>query len=159
MFKRPVSVISPQSLQERWSVSGLNPDRKQVSIAALAGAFIDKPYTQPTSRLHNILYGPWGTGSVADYYDEVSYGQVQLAGNVHGWYVASRPFAYYEARASGLGEYPKSAGGFVREIVSLADGTVPVEGLVDIEPDTQIVMTASDGANADARTVMTLPLR
>ena len=47
----------------------------------------------------------------------------------------------------------------IRGTRSLSDGTVPVRGLVDVEPNTKVVMTACDGKTIDARMLTTLPIR
>ena len=46
----------------------------------------------------------------------------------------------------------------IRGTRSIADGTVPLTGLIDIGPNTRIIMTANDGQNADAQVLTTLPL-
>jgi len=45
----------------------------------------------------------------------------------------------------------------IRGSRSLADGSVPIAGLVDVAPGTEILMTAHDGTNIEARTIQTLP--
>jgi hypothetical protein len=47
----------------------------------------------------------------------------------------------------------------IRGTRSLPDGAIPVRGLVDVEPNTKIVMTACDGKTVDARVLTTLPIR
>jgi hypothetical protein len=45
----------------------------------------------------------------------------------------------------------------IRGVRSLANGSVPIAGLVDVAPGTEILMTAHDGARIEARTIRTLP--
>ena len=44
----------------------------------------------------------------------------------------------------------------IRGARSLGDGTVPVRGLIDVAPGTRVLMTSSDGKEADARIIQTV---
>ncbi|MHC4798494.1 MAG: alkaline phosphatase D family protein, partial [Planctomycetota bacterium] len=54
-------------------------------------------------------------------------------------------FAYYDGRP-------------IRATRSLADGRVPLQGLVGVERESQIVMTACDGRSSEARIITTLSI-
>ena len=45
----------------------------------------------------------------------------------------------------------------IRGVRSLADGTVPVSGLIDVPPQSRVIMTAVAGEQSEARVLMTLP--
>ena len=47
----------------------------------------------------------------------------------------------------------------IRGVRSLADGTIPLTGLVDVEPNLRMVMTTTDGKAVDAQIVTALPTR
>ncbi|MBD3285240.1 M6 family metalloprotease domain-containing protein, partial [candidate division WOR-3 bacterium] len=49
----------------------------------------------PVSDFQNMLFGTWSSGSAHDYYDEVSYSNLDLTGNVYGWYTANNNKSYY----------------------------------------------------------------
>jgi len=135
VFKRPVRRGGIEGGGLLGSVSGLSPSATQVRLAVVAAAFPDKPFTQPTWRVRNTVFGPLATGSAADYYREVSYGRVELTGEVYGWYLVSHSFAYYEQEAYGLGDYPRCAGRFVLEAVEAADATVDFSQYDNDGPD------------------------
>ncbi len=59
-------------------------------VLVLAVAFSDKNSTTSTSTLKAEFFG-----GVADYYKEVSYGSVTLAGDIYGWYKLPYPEAHY----------------------------------------------------------------
>ncbi len=66
--------------------------------------------------------GPNPTGTVTDYYTEVSYNQLYFTGDAKGWYDMPRTLEEYEGGNSGLG----TQGGprFVLDIVQISDSTI-----------------------------------
>ncbi|WP_271623437.1 M6 family metalloprotease domain-containing protein [Bradyrhizobium sp. CCBAU 11430] len=53
------------------------------------------PYS--VSNLEQELFkGPWPTGTMSDYYKQISYGQFSVEGQVLPWWKASKPGSYYE---------------------------------------------------------------
>jgi immune inhibitor A len=93
-------------------------------IPVLMVNFSDTTPTYDHADFQNLLFGT-GTGSMKDYYEEVSYGAFSVApgsAGVTGWYTASGTHAYYgENDADG---YDKHPGELVRETVAAADATV-----------------------------------
>lgn len=47
----------------------------------------------------------------------------------------------------------------IQGIRSLADGRVPLHGLIDVLPSSKILMTSTNGSDADAQVIRTLPTR
>jgi M6 family metalloprotease-like protein len=68
-----------------------------------------------------MAFGPWGTGSINDYYTEISYGYLTLSGNTYGWYTASQSRDYYGDNQKGWGAYPKNTAKLVEEAVDAAE--------------------------------------
>jgi M6 family metalloprotease-like protein len=65
------------------------------------------------------------TGSVHDYFEEVSYGKLDLQSTVTVWVVLPHTEAYYANGTSGLGNtYPKNAQGMVVDAMNLVDPLV-----------------------------------
>lgn len=72
------------------------------------------------------------TGSMRDYYREVSYGAFDLSGVVTHWLRAAHPLKYYvnaDGRGDtsddfGFGRYPRNAAGLVEEALLAADSSV-----------------------------------
>lgn len=59
------------------------------------------PY--PSSDLQLQLFnGPWPTGTLQDYYSEVSYNNFTVDGTVYDWLTLSQPDTYYEGSTNGL---------------------------------------------------------
>jgi M6 family metalloprotease-like protein len=79
------------------------------------------------SALQSELFdGPWPTITMAEHYEEMSYGQFHLSGGVYGWYELSENAAYYEGSQSqpydnGFTSPPGGVGSFLQEALDLAD--------------------------------------
>ncbi|NLI98980.1 M6 family metalloprotease domain-containing protein [bacterium] len=87
-----------------------------------------------------LFDGPWTSGSAHDYYEEVSYGKVDLRGQVVGPYPAKYTASYYADDNYGIGNnYARSAGALVLEACQASDASVDYslydndgDGYVDI---------------------------
>ncbi|MCB2210926.1 M6 family metalloprotease domain-containing protein [bacterium] len=81
--------------------------------AVTAGSFFD-----------DLMYGT-GTGTVADYYDECSYGDFVLTTedmpSAQGWYRMPQNYGYYVDGQNGFGDYPNNAQGLAEAAVLAAD--------------------------------------
>ncbi len=74
--------------------------------------FEDNPGHRPASEYEEMLFssGTVATGSLRDFYKEVSGGRVDVTGSVHGWYRMPKPYSYYVDNKSGVdGVYPRNA--------------------------------------------------
>ncbi len=93
-------------------------------VPVLLGDTSDRVATQLAASLAEELFGDWPTGTMTAYYEQISFGQFSVTGDVLGWYRMAYPITYYEGAAgcNGLCTYPASAGGFVKQLVALADG-------------------------------------
>lgn len=89
--------------------------------------FSDNPATTPTSHYEELLFsqGTYPTGSMRDYYQEVSYGLLEVVGEVKGWYRAPQTYAYYVNELFGVySKYPQNVQKIVEDTVILADPEV-----------------------------------
>jgi len=75
----------------------------------------------PRKDMQAKLFGDWPTGSMRDYYDEVSLGKLELSGVVHGWYKVTNDSEYYK-------EYgdtgARTTGELLRELFTMSDDSV-----------------------------------
>ncbi len=101
----------------------LNADHFVLPI--LLGQYSDTTGTFTVQDFQNLLFDNNPTGTLTEYYNEISYGQFQVTGTVYGWFTADQGQAYYASDNNGLNaNYPQNAKGFVRNIVEKADPTV-----------------------------------
>jgi immune inhibitor A len=82
-----------------------------VRVIVLLVDFSDKPGHRPPHEFEDMLFsqGTFQTGSLRDYYTEVTLGKVDVTGSVHGWLRMPRKYSYYVNGRSGTGAYPKNA--------------------------------------------------
>lgn len=71
-----------------------------------------------------LFDGPWPTGTMVDYYDEISYGNLQLQGTVYDWVTVSNNDTYYEGNSNGGLPGTAKTGEFITEILTARDGAV-----------------------------------
>jgi immune inhibitor A len=95
-------------------------------VIVLLVDFSDKPGTQTLQHYKDLLFssGTFATGSMRDYYAEVSYNKLTVTGEVFGWFRAPRPKTYYTNGQNGFGSYPQNAQKLVEDVVALANPTV-----------------------------------
>jgi len=111
-------VSSVAYLPEEYSLSG------EFRIPVLLGQFSNRPATYAASALEQELFtGPWTPGTMADYYNEVSYGALTISGDVANWVTVSQVDAYYEGSENGLGADGK-VGQFLYEVLTADDPSI-----------------------------------
>ena len=95
--------------------------------------FSDAQATESQSHYDDLLFsvGTYPSGSLRDFYQEASYGQLDVIGLVSGsggpttgWYRAPLPKSYYTNGNYGFGAYPQNAQKLVEDVLDLADANV-----------------------------------
>ena len=86
---------------------------------------------------------------MTDYYHEVSYDQFTVTGTAYGWYELPNTNGYYQGGSNGFGNYPQNAGGFVEDLVALADPDVDFS-LYDNDGPDGIPNSGDDDGYVDA---------
>jgi immune inhibitor A len=93
----------------------------QLELKVLLVDFADLPGTRAPAEYTSLLFeqGRQGSGSLTDYYAEVSQGKVQISGTVDGWLRMPRPYQQYTSGRSGMGAstYPNNAQGMAEDAV------------------------------------------
>ncbi|MCA9704989.1 MAG: M6 family metalloprotease domain-containing protein, partial [Myxococcales bacterium] len=101
-----------------------HPVRGSLVVKVLLVDFPDLEGTTPPSHYEQLLFSrsAHATGSMRDYFAEVSLGQVDVQGSVDGWLRMPQPYAYYVGGESGLGAmaYPRDARGLAEHAVQAA---------------------------------------
>jgi immune inhibitor A len=96
-------------------------------VLALLVEFSDKPSTVEAGFFDSLVFGNSGS-TVHHYYDEVSYGQIDIVTidlpSESGWQEAPQTYAYYVDGCNGVGTYPRNAQGLVENLVTLVDNRV-----------------------------------
>lgn len=88
--------------------------------------FSDHPadtLAHPPSAYDDLIFshGVVSTGSMVEYYEEISYGAFSPAGTVTVWIEAPEPYSYYADGNYGMGGYPNNSQGLLEDCVELLD--------------------------------------
>lgn len=132
----------PEQVRDRYKEMGLNRNQALtrseyggVGILSVVGtkqfpvvlmAFSDVASTYDSGDFNQMLFeGPWDPGTAHDYYNDVSYGKVDVKGQVYGQYTADHTASYYANNEHGIGnDYERSAGLLVYEACKKSDPSV-----------------------------------
>jgi M6 family metalloprotease-like protein len=170
--KRLSNKDMPQNLpRQSATISGTS--KVVVILADFSGSDPDDP---PESHVYdkvdfgNLLLsdGTYSTGSMNDYFQEVSYEQLSLSGVVYdsgsndGWVTAPKTYSYYCAGQEGIGDYPDpeatdlygNSQKLCRDLVSQIDGSFNFAQYADGDGYVNIIIVTkgkSDTANTGKR--------
>lgn len=112
------------------------PVTGKLRIKVLMIDFQDKPGTFDKKHFEDLLFSSkkYPSGSLVDYYREVTLGKVEIVGSVHGWLRMPQPYSYYTNNSSGMTDksYPRNAQKMAEDAVSVAlQQHVPFENDLD----------------------------
>jgi M6 family metalloprotease-like protein len=111
---------------------------KQVPV--LMGKYSNTPVDPITraSLQQELFDGPWPTGTMTDFYHEISYNNLTMTGTVYDWVQVSGTDTYYEGSA-GCNGLSTSCGGktgeFIKSVLDLNDGAVDFSQYDNDGPD------------------------
>jgi len=135
------------------SVNGTRDLREDVfmSFPVILGSYSNSnDDTSVVIDLQKELFdGPWPTVTMAEYYEQMSYGQFHLSGTVYGWHELSRQSNFYEGDNNGFGSPPGGTGDFLRESLDLADIEVDFSQYDNDGPD-GVANSGDDDGYVDA---------
>jgi immune inhibitor A len=105
-------------------------------LPVILGNFADNSHIFTANDFDTLMFGPLSSGSMADYYDEVSYGQFQLDGTVYGPYTAAETQAWYMNGDNGGGsDFPTNYAGFLHSVLAAADPSIDFSQYDNDGPD------------------------
>lgn len=88
--------------------------QRKLHALALLVDFADNPGKRPASEFQKMLFDPNNPDSMTCIYRDMSYGLLDLTGEVMGYVRAPHPYAYYTAGESGTGDdYPHNTPGLL----------------------------------------------
>jgi len=123
-YRANLAVAKPEGVDRVAHVAGTT-GRDSVLVILLQ--FPDQPadtLNHPPSAYDDLLFsvGTHPSGSMRDYYREVSRGAFDISGVVTRWYMAPRTYAEYTNGAGGFGGTPNNARQMALDALILADG-------------------------------------
>ena len=122
-------------------------DVMTMNVPLLLGTYDNSNNRYTREQFQNQIYDNNPTGTMVEYYREISYGQLELTGQTYGWYRTPQTESTYVGTNNGL-----NGGGarFTRDLVVLADEDIDYsqydndnDGYVDV------VMIVHTGAGAE----------
>lgn len=150
---RPAGVDWPEPFKQEL-VTGTN------KILLIVIDYPDKAHTETVASFTNMVNGSLATGSLDQYFQEVSYNQFGVDGVTVGWYTAANNSTYYAnndgtagtADDYGYGTYPNNAPRLVEEAVDAAEAAgvnfADYDNDGDGNVDTVFIVHAGKGAEA-----------
>jgi M6 family metalloprotease-like protein len=123
-------------------------------LPVLLGRTTDTTNVYSVTDMQNQLFDSNPTGTMTQYYNEISYGQFELTGQVYGWFDAGKSMSNYSGTSNGLNEiFPQGHEGFVYDIVVQADPAVNFS-LYDNDGPDGLPNSGDDDGYADAVAVV-----
>ena len=98
------------------------PINGTLEIIVLLVDFSDNEGHRAPQEYEDLLFSESGflTGSMRQYFREVTQDKVDVVGTVHGWFRMPRTYSYYVNNASGLGRYPRNTQRLAEDAVRAA---------------------------------------
>lgn len=94
-----------------------------VFAVTLLGQYSNLPAVYSQQAFQNLLFdGPNPTGTVTEYYSQISYNQLHFTGSAKGWFTVPGTLEQYTGSNSGLG--PQGGPRFVLDLIIAADQTI-----------------------------------
>ncbi|MHC4529519.1 MAG: immune inhibitor A domain-containing protein, partial [Planctomycetota bacterium] len=145
-FFRSHLFLSPGKAQE-------SPMAGSFRVLALLVDFSDHVSAVAPSFFDTLVFDT-GHGTVRDYFDEVSYGQIDLVTvdmpSAVGWTRAPQTYAYYVNDTNGIGPYPQNSQGLVEDLVDAVDGVVDFSLYDnDSDGDVDVLLVIHSGTGAE----------
>jgi|GEM_PF-4827163 len=111
-----------KAAEDKTALAALQTDH--FNLPVLLGSFSDKQGSHSVDDFQNLYFENNSYGTMTDYFNEVSYGQLILSGSVYGWFEVDNTVYYYAETACDPSSFPKNFNGFVTDVVSKADPVV-----------------------------------
>jgi M6 family metalloprotease-like protein len=144
--RRPLGVDAPERARQTAGV--------KFKAVVILLQFSDQPadtLNHPPAAFANLLFsqGTHPTGSLRDYYAEVSRGAFDIEGIVTRWYTAPRTYAEYTNNQGGFGVAPNNAQQMALDALRLVDSEIDFTQFDNDGPD-GVPSSGDDDGEVDA---------
>lgn len=137
-FLKANGPMMAHELPDEYKVTGT------LALPVLLGQYPNRTTTVTRAQLDNRLFTS-PSGTVTDYYTEVSYGNVTMLGTVTDWSTLANVDTYYEGGVSGLIPAFARTGEFIKEVLDANDGALDFGQFDNDGPDGQPNSGDDDG--------------
>ena len=129
------------------------PKKRKMHAIALLVDFSDNKGARSAKDFEKLLFDKANQHSMANFYRQLSYGALDVTGEVIGYVRAPQPYSYYTATESGTGSnYPQNTPGLLNDVLtvfcqndSLTRFDMDKDGFVDVI----FLIHAGGGAEAE----------
>jgi immune inhibitor A len=102
------------------SLASKRPKKRKVHAIALLVDFSDNKGMRRAKDFENLLFDKANPNSMTNFYRQLSYGALELTGEVIGYVRAPQPYSYYTASESGTGSnYPQNTPGLLNDALTI----------------------------------------
>ncbi|MFZ1682973.1 MAG: M6 family metalloprotease domain-containing protein [Candidatus Zixiibacteriota bacterium] len=113
--------------RQALNANAVDTDKVLVLLVEFPDAHFSAPVGGINQAIDSILFSDKTkggktnpTGSMVDFYREISYGTKYIKGSIYGPYTASQPYSYYIGTDNGFAHSPE----LVREVLQLGNSTI-----------------------------------
>jgi immune inhibitor A len=136
------------------SVESKSPKKRKLHAIALLVDFSDNKGMRPAKDFEKLLFDNANPNSVTNFYRQLSYGALEITGEVIGYVRAPQPYSYYTATESGTGSnYPNNTPGLLNDALTIFcrnDNLARFDTDNDGFVDAIFLIHAGSGAEAEA---------
>jgi M6 family metalloprotease-like protein len=135
-MKRRKIILSQQARRMPALQAMPNLPANTFYLPVILANYSDNAGQSTPQQFDDLFFGNHPTGSMADYYKEISYSQFILTGDVYGWFTVDYSQQEYVGENYGYGsEFPWNVKGFFRDAVLKADPSVDFSRYDNDGPD------------------------
>jgi immune inhibitor A len=96
------------------------PKKRKIHAIALLVDFSDNKGARPAKEFEKLLFDKAKQNSMTNFYGQLSYGALDVTGEVIGYVRAPQPYSYYSATESGTGSnYPQNTPGLLNDALTV----------------------------------------
>lgn len=104
----------------RAALAAPAPKKRKMHALALLVDFSDNKGTRPAAEFHKLLFDKKNPDSMTNFYKAMSYGGIEVTGEVIGYVRAPKPYSFYTAGESGTGNtFPKNTPGLLQDALTV----------------------------------------
>ena len=101
------------------------PKKRKMHAIALLVDFSDNKGARSAKDFEKLLFDKANQNSMANFYRQLSYGALDVTGEVIGYVRAPQPYSYYTATESGTGSnYPQNTPGLLNDVLTVFFRTI-----------------------------------
>src|SRR5437899_7967235 len=119
-YERSTSAPASASVIPEAALDSVEPKKRNMHAIALLVDFSDNKATRSAKDFEKVLFDKANPNSMTNFYRQLSYGALEITGEVIGYVRAPQPYSYYTAAESGTGSnYPQNTPGLINDALTI----------------------------------------